>query len=64
MTELIKGLSSKLVKMKIEGKNVNTYVQEGVNKNINQFRRPFNLQQILQRDRRKPEDEKVQKQFI
>lgn len=60
MTKLIKGLSPKLEKMEIDGKNVNGPIQEGGNRHPNKFRRPFNPQQILQRDRRNHDDQKFQ----
>lgn len=42
----------------MDGRNVNKYVEDGGNRNPNQFRRPFNPQQILQRDRNNNEDKK------
>lgn len=46
------GLTSKLAKLEMEGKNIACPTREGGNRNPNQYRRPFNPQQILQRDRR------------
>lgn len=63
MPKIIKGLSSKLDKMEIEGMNANKPIQDGGNRNPNQFRRNFNLQQILQRDMKDNEDTKVQPPF-
>ena len=44
MSKIIKGLSSKLAKMKIDGRNVSKPIQEGGNRNSNQFGRHFNRQ--------------------
>ena len=63
MTKLIKKISSKLAKMEMEGKKVNKPTQEDGNRNPIQFRRPFNPPQILQRERRNNEDQKVQPLF-
>ena len=47
----------------METKNAPKHVQEGANKNPNQFRRPLNPQQILQRDIKTNDDQKVTHPF-
>lgn len=48
----------------MEGKNVTRPFQEEGNRNPNQYRRPFQPQQILQRDRRQNEDQRVQPPLV
>jgi hypothetical protein len=48
-----------LARLKLEAKQPNRHVQEGGNKNPNQFRRPHNAPQIMQRERRNHEDQRI-----
>ena len=49
LTKLVKSLSVEMEKLKLEGRQAN----------INNFRRPNNAPQILQRDQRNKDDQKV-----
>ena len=60
MSKMIKGLTSKLAKLEMEGENVVRPVQEGGNRPPNQYRRPFQPQKILQRERRNNDDQRIQ----
>jgi hypothetical protein len=58
MDKILKSLTSKMVRMKMETKQPRIPTQEGEYKNPNQFRRPNNVPQILSRERRNQEDKK------
>ena len=60
MSNLIKHLTSKMSKLELENRVVVRPTHEGMNRNQVPFRRPFQPQQILQRDRRNLDDQKVQ----
>ena len=47
----------------MEGRNPNMPTKEGENINPNQFRRPCNPSQILQRERRNKDDQNIQPPF-
>ena len=59
MTKMLKTLTSEMARLKIEQKNPNRPAQEGDYRNPNQFRRPKNVPQILPRERKNQDDQKV-----
>jgi hypothetical protein len=58
LTKLVKSLSAKMEKLKLEGRQENMNTQDFGNQN--NFRRQNNAPQILQRDQRNIDDQKVQ----
>jgi hypothetical protein len=58
LTKLVKSLSAEMEKLKLEGRQANRNPQDFGNRN--NFRRQNNTPQILQRDQRNREDQKVQ----
>jgi hypothetical protein len=58
LTKLVKSLSAEMEKLKLEGRQANRNPQDFGNRN--NFRRQNNAPQILQRDKRNREDQKVQ----
>ena len=56
---MIRGLTSRLENLEMEGKNVVRPTQEGVNRPQNQYRRPFQPQQTLLRERRNNDDQRI-----
>jgi hypothetical protein len=58
LTKLVKSLSEDMERLKLEGRQTNQNTQDLGN--INNFRRMNNTPQILQRDQRNKEDQKVQ----
>jgi hypothetical protein len=58
LTKLVKSLSAEMERLNLEGRQANRNPQDFGN--INNFRRPNNTPQILQRDQRNREDQKVQ----
>jgi hypothetical protein len=59
MTRTLKSLTSEISKLKWETKQPNRPYQDVGNKNTNQFRRSNNAPQIMQRERRNVEDQRV-----
>jgi hypothetical protein len=59
MTKNLKDLNSEIAKMKWESKHPNKYFQGAGNRNQNQFRRPNDAPQIMQRERRNVDDQRV-----
>ena len=59
MTKTLKDLTSKIDKLKWESKQPNRAFQGAVNRNPNQFRRPNDSPQIMQRERRNVDDQRV-----
>jgi hypothetical protein len=59
MDKMLKTLTSEMARLKMEQKQPNRPTQEGGYRNPNQFRRPNNVPQILPRERRNQEDQKV-----
>ena len=59
MSNLIKGITSKLSKLEIENRVVARPPQEG-KINVHQYKRPFQSQQIMQRETRPIDDQRVQ----
>jgi hypothetical protein len=57
LTKLLKSLSTEMEILKLEGRQTNRSPQDF--RNINNFRRPNNTPQIMQRDKRNREDQKV-----
>ena len=60
MFNLIKHLTSKMSKLEMENRDIVRPTHEGMNINQVPFKGPFQPQQILQRDRRNLDDQKVQ----
>jgi hypothetical protein len=58
LTKLVKSLSVEMEKLKLEGRQNNRNTQDFGNRN--NFRRQNNAPQILQRDQRNRDDQKVQ----
>ena len=56
---MLKTLTSKMAKLKMETKHPRRPTQEGGYKNPNQFRRPNNVPQFFPRERRNQEDQRV-----
>ena len=59
MAKMLKNLTSKMARLKIEQKQPNRPAQEGGYRNPNQFRRQNNVPQILPRERKNQADQKV-----
>jgi hypothetical protein len=59
MTKTLKDLTSKIAKLKWESKQPNRDFQGAGNRNPNQFRRPNDVPQIMQRERRNVDDQRV-----
>jgi hypothetical protein len=59
MAKILKTLTSKMARLKMEQKQPSRPKKEGGYINPNQFRRPNNVPQILPRERRNQEDQKV-----
>jgi hypothetical protein len=59
MTKMLKTLTSEMARLKMEQKQPNRPAQEGGYRNPNQFRRPNNIPQILPRERKNQDDQKV-----
>jgi hypothetical protein len=59
MTKMLKTLTSEMARLNMEQKYPNRPAQEGGYKNPNQFRRPNNVPQILPRERKNQDDQKV-----
>jgi hypothetical protein len=59
MTKNLKDLTSKIAKLKWESKQPNIAFQGVGNRNPNQFRRPNDAPQIMQRERRNDDDQRV-----
>jgi len=59
MTKNLKGLTSKITMLKWETKHPNRPYQDARNKNTKQFRRPNNAPQVMQRERRNVQDQRV-----
>jgi hypothetical protein len=59
MAKMLKTLTSKLARLKLEAKPPNRHVRKGANRNPNQFRRPPNAPQTMQRERRNEDDQRV-----
>jgi hypothetical protein len=59
MAKMLKTLTSEMDRLKMETKKPGRPTQEGGYKNSNQFRRPNNVPQIMQRERRNQEDQRV-----
>jgi hypothetical protein len=58
MAKMLKTLTSKLARLKLEAKKPNRPVQEGGNRNPNQFKRPNNSPHIMQREKMNHEDQR------
>jgi hypothetical protein len=59
MTKTLKDLTSEIAKLKWESKQPNMAFQGAGNRNPNQFRRPNDAPQIMQRERRNVDDQRV-----
>jgi hypothetical protein len=59
MAKMLKALTSNMSRLNMEQKQPSRPKQEGGYKNKNQFRRPNNAPQILPRERKNQEDQKV-----
>jgi hypothetical protein len=59
MTKMLKNLTSEIEMLKMEQKQPNRPPREGGYRNPNQFRRPNNVPQILPRERKNQDDQKV-----
>jgi hypothetical protein len=59
MTKTLKDMTSEIARLKWESKKPNRYFQGGGNRNPNQFRRPNDAPQIIQRERRNVDDQRV-----
>jgi hypothetical protein len=59
MTKMLKTLTSEMARLNMEQKQPNRPAQEGGYRNPNQFRRPNNVPQILPRERKNQDDQKV-----
>jgi hypothetical protein len=59
MDKMLKTLTCEMARLKMEQKHPTRPTQEGGYKNLNQFRRPNNVPQILPRERKNQEDQKV-----
>jgi hypothetical protein len=58
LNKFVKSLSAEMERLKLEGRQTNRNPQDF--RNINNFRRPNNTPQIMQRDHRNRKDQKVQ----
>jgi hypothetical protein len=59
MAKMLKTLTSEMDRLKMEIKKPGRPTQEGGYRNSNQFRRPNNVPQIMQREKRNQEDQRV-----
>lgn len=59
MSNLMKHLATKMLKLEVENRPAVRPPPDGPNRNPMPFRRPFPPQQILQRDRRNLDDQRV-----
>jgi hypothetical protein len=59
MTKTLKDLTSEIAKLKWESKQPNITFQGAGNRNQNQFRRPNDAPQVMQRERRNVDDQRV-----
>ena len=59
MTKTLKDLTSEIAKLKWESKQPNRTFQGADNRNQNQFRRPNDAPQVMQRERRNDDDQRV-----
>jgi hypothetical protein len=59
MAKMLKTLTSEMARMKLETKKPNKHIQEGGNRNPNQFKRPQNDPRVMQRERRNQEDQRI-----
>jgi hypothetical protein len=59
MTKTLKDLTSEIAKLKWESKQPNRTFQGAGNRNQNQFRRPNDAPQVMQRERRNVDDQRV-----
>jgi hypothetical protein len=59
MTKNLKDLTFEIAKLKWESKQPNITFQRDGNKNPNQFRTPNDVSQIMQRERRNADDQRV-----
>jgi hypothetical protein len=59
MTKMLKTMTSEMARLKMEQRQPNRPTQEGGYMNPNQFRRPNNVPQILPRERKNQDDQKV-----
>jgi hypothetical protein len=59
MAKMLKNMTSKMARLKMEQKQPSRPAQEGGYINQNQFRRPNNVPQILPRERKNQDDQKV-----
>jgi hypothetical protein len=59
MAKMLKTLTSEMARLKMEQKQPSRPAQEGGYRNQNQFRRPNNAPQILPRERKNQDDQKV-----
>ena len=59
ITKNLKDLTSEIAKLKWESKQTNKAFQGAGNRNQNQFRRPNDAPQIMQRERRNVDDQRV-----
>jgi hypothetical protein len=59
MDKMLKTLTSEMARLKMEQRQPNRPAQEGSYRNPNQFRRPNNVPQILPRERKNQDDQKV-----
>ena len=59
MTKILKDMTSEIAKIKWESKQPNKSFQGDGNRNPTQFRRPNDAPQIMQRERRNDDDQRV-----
>jgi hypothetical protein len=59
MAKMLKTLTYEMTRLKIEQKQPSRSAQGGGYRNLNQFRRPNNVPQILPRERKNQDDQKV-----
>jgi hypothetical protein len=59
VAKMLKTLTSEMERLKMEQKQPNRPAQEGGYRNPNQFKRPNNVPQILPRERKNQDDQKV-----
>jgi hypothetical protein len=59
MDKMLKTLTSEMARLKMEQKQPSRLAQESGYRNPNQFRRPNNVPQILPRERKNQDDQKV-----
>jgi hypothetical protein len=63
MDKMLKTLTSEMAMLKMKQKNPSRPAQESGYRNPNQFRRPNNAPQILPRERKNQDDQKVLPHF-